>query len=101
MDTHPRKLLVIIAEAALERELVADAKRLGALGHTVHDVRGGGRHGTRAGDWEADRSIELKVIATETVAEAIAKHVLATYCPNYSVTMFLADAQVLRPEKFP
>jgi len=101
MDTHPRKLLVIIAEAALEKVLVEDAKRLGALGYTVHDVRGGGRHGTRAGDWEADRSIEMKVIATPAIADAIAQHVLAAYCPNYPITLFLADAQVLRPEKFP
>ena len=100
MDTHPRKLLVIIADAAPEKAPVADAKRLGAQGHTVHDVRGGGRHGTRDGDWEADRSVEMKVIATEAVAEAIARHVLATYCADYSVTMFLADAQVLRPGKF-
>jgi nitrogen regulatory protein P-II 2 len=100
MDTHPRKLLVIIAEAALEKALVEDAKRLGAQGYTVHDVRGGGRRGTRAGDWEADRSIEMKVIATGEVADALARHVLATYCAHYSVTMFLADAGVLRPEKF-
>ena len=68
METHPRKLLVIIAEAALEKALVEDARRLGAQGYTVHDVRGGGRGGTRAGDWEADRSIELKVIAGEAVS---------------------------------
>ena len=42
MKTHPRKLLVIIAESALERALVADVKRLGAHGYTVIDVRGGG-----------------------------------------------------------
>ena len=100
METHPRKLLVIIAEAAIEKSLVDDVRRLGAQGYTVSDVRGGGRGGTRAGDWEADRSVELKVIASEAVADAIARHVLATYCPNYAVTMFLAEAHVLRPEKF-
>jgi nitrogen regulatory protein P-II 2 len=100
METHARKLLVIIAEAALEKPLAEDVRRLGAQGYTVHDVRGGGRHGTRAGDWEADRSIEMKVIATEAVADAVARHVLAAYCPHYSVTMFIADAGVLRPEKF-
>jgi len=100
-DTHPRMLLIIIAEAALERALAEDARRLGALGYTVHDVRGGGRQGVRSGDWEADRSIELKVIATEAVARAIGEHVLATYCPHYSVTMFLAQGGVLRPDKFP
>lgn len=100
MDTHARKLLVIIAEAALEKILVEDLLRLGAQGYTVHDVRGGGRRGERASSWEGDRTIEVKVIATAPVAEAISAHVLTTYCPNYSVSMFLADVAVLRPEKF-
>jgi nitrogen regulatory protein PII len=100
MDTHARKLLVIIAEAALEKALVEDSLRLGAQGYTVHDVRGGGRRGERTASWDGDRNIEVKVIATGAVAEAITAHVLATYCPNYSVSMFLADVAVLRPEKF-
>ena len=100
MDTHARKLLVIIAEAALEKSLVEDAQRLGAQGYTVYDVRGGGRHGERSASWDGDRNIEVKVIATAPVAEAISAHVLATYCPHYSVSMFLADVTVLRPEKF-
>jgi nitrogen regulatory protein P-II 2 len=100
MDIHARKLLVIIAEAALEKSLVEDVQRLGAQGYTVYDVRGGGRHGERASSWDGDRNIEVKVIATASVAEAISAHVLETYCPHYSVSMFLADVTVLRPEKF-
>jgi nitrogen regulatory protein P-II 2 len=101
METHARKLLVIITEAALEKSLTGDVMRLGALGYTVHDVRGGGHRGTRAGDWDADRSIEMKVIATDAVANAIGRHVLETYCLHYSVAMFLAEGSVLRPEKYP
>lgn len=100
METHPRKLLVIIAEAALEKALVEDAKRLGAQGYTVTDVRGGGRHGERAASWDGDRNIEVKVIATTAVAEAIAARVMEAYCSHYSVSMCLSDVQVLRPEKF-
>ena len=100
MDTHPRKLLVIIAEAAIEKDLLEDAKRLGAQGYTVADVRGGGRHGERAASWDGDRNIEVKVIATPPVAEAIVARVLEAYCPHYSVSMFLSDVAVLRPEKY-
>ena len=42
LDTHPRKLLVIISEGVLERQLIGEARALGALGYTVTDVRGGG-----------------------------------------------------------
>lgn len=100
MQIHSRKLLVVICEAMLESTLVDDLRGLGAFGYTIAEVRGGGRGGTREGAWEADRSIELKVICEAEVAQRFAAHVLATYCPHYSVTMYLADVGVLRPEKF-
>ncbi|WP_372659563.1 P-II family nitrogen regulator [Hydrogenophaga sp.] len=100
MEKHPRKLLVIIAEASLEKRLVADSQRLGAHGYTVHDVRGGSRLSTREALWEADRTIEMKVICEPTVADSIARYVLAEYAPHHSLTLFFADVDVLRPEKF-
>jgi len=100
MTKHPRKLLVIIAEAVLEKRLVADVRQAGAHGYTVHDVRGGSAQSTREGTWEADRTIEMKVICETPVADAIAAHVLTTYAPNYGLTLFFADVSVLRPEKF-
>lgn len=100
MQTHPRRLLTIITEAAIERPLVADCRRMGALGYTVLDVRGGGMHGEREGAWEADRSIELQVVCATDVAERIAAHVLAQYAPNYAVALYLSDVQVFRAQKF-
>lgn len=46
-----RELLVIIAEASLEKLLADDVKRLGAHGYTVADVRGSGSTGVREGIW--------------------------------------------------
>ena len=100
MTKHPKTLLVIVAEAVLEKNLVRDARQRGAQGWTVSEVHGAGREGVREGDWEADRTIELKVICDEAVADAIAEHVLATYAPNYSVAMYFSPVQVLRPERF-
>jgi nitrogen regulatory protein P-II 2 len=100
MKTHPKKLLVVIAEAALERQLVADVKRLGAHGYTVIDVRGGGARGDRSADWDADRSIRIEVICDDAVAGAIADHVYAAYFDHFAVTIFVAEVGVLRPAKF-
>ena len=100
MKTHPRKLLSIIAEAALERQLAADVKRLGAHGYTVIDVRGEGARGKRSADWDAERSIQMEVICDDAVAAAIAEHIHETYFENYAVTVFIADVGVLRPGKF-
>ena len=100
MKTHPRKLLIVIAEAALERQLVADVKRLGAHGYTVIDVRGGGARGDRGADWDADRSIQMEVICDDAVAEAIAEHIHLTYFDDYAVSVFITEVGVLRPAKF-
>lgn len=97
---HPKTLLVIVAEALLEKKLVADARRLGAQGWTVCDVHGAGIEGVRDGDWEADRTIELKLICDEAVADAVAEYVLQHYAPHYSIAMYFTPVQVLRPERF-
>lgn len=100
MSKHPKTLLVIVAEAVLEKNLVRDARQHGAQGWTVSEVHGAGREGVREGAWEADRTIELKVICDESVADAIAEQVLTQYAPHYSVAMYFSTVQVLRPERF-
>ncbi len=100
MTKHPKKLLTIITEAAIEKLLTADAKSLGAQGYTVLDVRGGSVHATHEGQWEADRMVEVKIICDEAVADAIAAHVMQRYALHYGVSMFFSDVAVLRPEKF-
>jgi nitrogen regulatory protein P-II 2 len=66
----------------------------------VYDVRGGSQHATHEGAWEADRMIEIKIICDATVADTIAQHVIAQYAPNYGVSLFFTDVQVVRPQKF-
>ena len=100
MQTHARKMLVIIGEAALEKSLVRDARSFGAHGYTISEVRGGGERGDREARWEADRSIEMKVICEAAVAAKLAKHVLDEYAKHYAVTLFTADVGVFRPQKF-
>jgi nitrogen regulatory protein P-II 2 len=100
MDTHDRSLLTIITEAAIERALIADCRRLGAQGYTVLDVRGGGLRGEREGAWEADRSIELQVVCPAGVAERIAEHVLTAYAAHYAVALYLSDVKVYRAQKY-
>jgi nitrogen regulatory protein P-II 2 len=111
MDKHPKKLLVIFAEAALEKRLVQDAKRFGAHGYTIWDVRGGSDGGgtqsnksrgsyAREGTWDNDRTIEMKTICSPEVADALAAHLLAEYAQDFGLTLYFADVQVLRSEKF-
>jgi hypothetical protein len=100
MKKHPKTMLVVVAEAVLEGPLLRDAKQLGAQGWTVADVRSASLEGVREGAWEADRSIEIRLICDAQVADAIARHVLEQYAPYYSIAMVFTPAEVLRPERF-
>jgi hypothetical protein len=100
MRKHAKTLLVINAEGVLEKPLVRDLRERGAQGWTVTEVHGASLEGVREGAWEADRTIEMKVICEPAVADAIAEHVLATYAPHYSVALWFAEVQVLRPERY-
>ena len=100
LPKHPKTLLVIVAEAALEKALVRDARERGAQGWTVTEVRSAGLDGVREGDWEADRTVEVKLICEPAVADTIAQHVLSTYSRHYAVAMTFSEVSVLRPERF-
>jgi hypothetical protein len=100
MHADARKLVTIVTEAALERRLVDDLKRLGAHGYTISDARGEGSRGVRNAGWEASSNIRIEVICDETTAEAIAGHLKAAYYANYAMILYLSDVGVLRPQKF-
>ena len=100
MNKHAKTLLVINTEGVLEKPLVHELRERGAQGWTVTEVHGANLEGVREGAWEADRTIELKVICDEAVADAIAAHVMATYAPHYSVALYFSPVQVLRPDRY-
>jgi hypothetical protein len=97
---HRKTLLVIVAEAALEKSLVRDARERGAQGWTIGEVHGASLDGVREGAWEADRTIELKLICDDLVADTIAEHVIATYAKHYAVALYFSNVSVLRPERY-
>ena len=100
LPKHRKTQLVIVAEAALEKTLVREARARGARSWTVAEVHGGSRDGVREGRWEADRTVELRFICEPEVADAIAEQVLAAHAPHYAVSLHFSDVWVLRPDRF-
>jgi hypothetical protein len=98
---HAKKLVTIIAEAALERALVEAARAAGAGGYTVAEVRGGGSGGERAGEWEGERSIEFRVICDAAAAEALAETVMSRYADNFSLALYMSEVGVRRDQRYP
>ncbi len=100
MQTVKRTLLTVVSEAALERFLVEDIRRLGAHGYTILEARGGGTHGYRHAEDDQDRSIRLEVLCERAVAEAIVQHFMDKYYQYYAIISYLSEVEVFRQNKF-
>lgn len=100
MHTEARTLVTIVTEAALERRIANDLKRLGAHGYTVSDARGEGSRGVRSAGWDASSNIRIEVVCDAPTAAAIATDLRAHYYDHYAMILFMSEVGVLRPEKF-
>ncbi len=100
LTTHPRKLVTIITEAIVERELTHDLETLGARGYTITEARGLGAQGHRTSSWEQNANIRIEVICDTAVATRIVGHLRQRFYPDYAMVIYLADIEVLRPDKF-
>ncbi len=100
MGTHTRKLLTVVTEAALESAIRRDLKQLGARGYTITDARGSGDRGVRNASWESSSNIRIEVVCSSDTATKISDHLQQHYYAHYAMIIYLADVEVLRPEKF-
>jgi len=95
-----RKLLTIVCEATLETSLLRELESLGTHGYTVTDARGKGSRGRRDANWSPHANIRIEVLCNAQAAGAICQAMRERYYDNYSMVLFVADVEVLRPEKF-
>ncbi|MDZ3822697.1 MAG: hypothetical protein U0S76_03755 [Pseudoxanthomonas sp.] len=100
MATAVRKLVTIVTEARIERQLLAAVEAAGARGWTITDVRGKGSRGVRRAEFDLSGNLRLEVVCETAVAEAIAASVRERFYADYAMILYLQDVEVLRPEKF-
>ena len=100
MEQYPRRLLTVITEAVLERELLGELDALGVRGYTITDARGKGSRGRRQSDWSQEGNIRIEMVCEPALAERVARHLRERYYDHYAMILFLQDVSVLRPDKF-
>jgi nitrogen regulatory protein PII len=100
MEHFPRRLLTIVTEALLERELLAEFEALGVRGYTITDARGKGSRGTRQSDWAQEGNVRIEIVCETALAERVAARLRERYYDHYAMILYLQDVSVLRPDKF-
>jgi nitrogen regulatory protein P-II 2 len=94
-----RKLLTVVCEGALESRLIKDLLALGAKGYTVTDSHGTGPKNQRNADLEGG-NIRLEVVTDEATLSKIIERLQANYFPNYAVSAWVAEVEVLRQDRY-
>lgn len=100
MTTTPTKMLTIVVESALERQIVDHLRQAGVSGFTTVEARGFGEHGQRRGDWDESRSVRIETICSAATATALAEALLDRFGRNYALVLWLQDVEVVRGSKF-
>lgn len=98
-DLHPRRLVTIITEAALETAVVAEIRASGASGWTATEARGGGHHGIHGGGFPFDANVRIEVICDEAVAERLLAALDERYMEHAAMLIHVAEVAVLRHER--
>lgn len=99
MTERPIRLVTIISEPVVGKELVALAKALGASGFTLSDVRGEGSGDKSSGELP-DEKIKIEIVADANLADKLMSEVSLHYFKNYAIIVYSSEIRVMRPEKF-
>ncbi len=86
-----KKLLTVVTEAALEKDVVAAFRAHGARGCTLIDSRGEGARG--GGAWEQNRQIRVAAPMPEQAARELARELAARYAAHFDLVVFLVDIE--------
>jgi nitrogen regulatory protein PII len=95
-----RKLLTVITESQLERDLIKEIEALGVVGYTITDARGRGDKGVRASHWGHSSNIRIEIVCDTPLAERVLARLSDKYYAHYAIVMWVQDVEVLRPDKF-
>jgi nitrogen regulatory protein PII len=95
-----RKLVTVITESNLERDLVKEIESLGVVGYTISDARGRGDRGVRASHWGHSSNIRVEIACDTPLAEKLLERLRTKYYEHYAIVMWVQDVEVLRPDKF-
>lgn len=100
MKMWNKKLLTVITEQRLEKEITDVVKDMGAHGYTLTDARGEGHRGVRSGSWDETGNIRIEIVCEADVAERIAEKLQKDFYANYAMILYVSDIQTMRDEKF-
>jgi len=100
MNLTDVKLVTIIADRSLKKELIQFFTRIGITGYTYCNVQGKGSSEIGDDSRGETKNIQFKILASQVLSISLMKAVAEEYIPRGNLVIFQQDAAVLRSGKF-
>jgi len=95
---HPKKMVHVVANAALETRLAEIAKKNGATGYTVIDARGWGHAGVQSGALGADSNILFMALVSDE--QPLVNALAALNEAGHQLVVWVSEVGVMRKDRF-
>lgn len=99
MTIQKFKLVTIIAEPILAKQIKAEIRVLGSSGVTSTEVSGEGDRNLNTGEVPGNK-VKIECVVESKIALKIMEHISEKYFDHFSVITYSQDIEILRPEKF-
>lgn len=97
MQRERATLVTIVTERILEPHLIKVVEEAGAPGYTITEVRSGkGVHGKRSDPATDQDNLQMIVVASSAVADAILAAIEQHYAKSYAIMAFTQAVEAIR-----
>lgn len=100
MKLYDVKLLTVICEILVQKNVNDILTKYGAIGHTTYDVRGKGEKGMRGEGLQDQKNVKIEVVLSKDKLEKIIEEITTTLFADLTIIFYVSDVQVVRIEKF-
>jgi nitrogen regulatory protein P-II 2 len=101
MQLYPLKLVTIVGETVIMKDIGNEAVELGATGFTMTEVIGqGARNARNVIDTGGAKTMRAEFVVPMDVAAKILSHVSHTYFEHYACIAWITDVQVVRGQQY-
>ena len=97
MRHEPSILVTIVTERILQPHLIKVVEEAGAPGYTITEAKSGkGTHGERSDPAIDQDNVQMIVVASSNVADAILAAIEQHYAKSYAIMAFTQTVQFIR-----
>jgi len=101
MQLYPLKLVTVVGETVIMKDIAEEGMKLGATGFTLSEVIGeGARSARNVATTTGAKTMKLEFVVPGEVATAILTHVSHEYFEHYAIIAWLSDVQVVRGQQY-